>query len=152
MSWRKKPGRPTKRTPDVMRRLCAALRAGNPRRVACASAGISEDSFAKWSKNFPDFSDSIKKAEADAITRNVAIIRKAAQKTWQAAAWWLERRYPDDWGRKERHELTGGDGGLIGVDLAAVAAKLDRKLERLAQRVRPPDSPGSGTLSPEALP
>ncbi len=36
---------------------------------------------------------------------------------------------------KEQHELTGGDGGPIEIDLKAVAAKLDVKLERLARRV-----------------
>ena len=25
--------------------------------------------------------------------------------TWQAAAWKLERRYPDEWGRRDRLEL-----------------------------------------------
>ena len=32
------------------------------------------------------------------MARNVALIMKAAQGgTWQAAAWWLERRHPTDW-------------------------------------------------------
>lgn len=29
--------------------------------------------------------------------------------TWQAAATYLERRYPDDWSRNERREITGDD-------------------------------------------
>lgn len=33
---------------------------------------------------------------------SVGVIRHAARDTWQAAAWWLERRYPDEWGRKDR--------------------------------------------------
>ncbi len=47
--------------------------------------------------------DRILKAEGEAISRNVAIIQKSAQEgVWQAAAWWLERRYPNHYGRTER--------------------------------------------------
>lgn len=36
---------------------------------------------------------SMRKARAEAITRNVALIQKAAQQgDWRAAAWWLERQ------------------------------------------------------------
>jgi hypothetical protein len=31
---------------------------------------------------------------------------------WRAAAWWLERRYPEEYGR-QRVEVTGKDGGAI---------------------------------------
>ena len=33
--------------------------------------------------------------------RNVKVIRDAAGKEWQAAAWWLERRRPGDFGKRE---------------------------------------------------
>src|SRR5262245_33802985 len=39
-------------------------------------------------------------AEAHTVVRNVAIIQKVAWKTWQAAAWWLERRRGEDWGQR----------------------------------------------------
>ena len=93
-------GRPTKRTPEVQRRLCDALAAGNTRRAACAFAGISDETLARWQSRFVDFADAVKKAEGDAEVRNVAIIARAAQSgSWQAAAWWLERRYPEAYGR-----------------------------------------------------
>ncbi len=44
------------------------------------------------------FSNAVKKAEADAIARAVATIIIAGRKTWQAHAWWLERKWPEDWG------------------------------------------------------
>ena len=60
---------------------------------------------------------SILKARADAEVRNVAYIRRAAQdpKTWQAAAWWLERSFPTRWGRQQKitQEITGKDGKAI---------------------------------------
>jgi hypothetical protein len=87
-------------------RVCTALAAGNTRRAACAFAGISEDTLANWLRRHSEFADAVQKAEGDAEVRNVAIISRAAQQgTWQAAAWWLERRYPHDYGRtiQEQH-------------------------------------------------
>ncbi|MCK9600243.1 MAG: hypothetical protein M0R06_14460 [Sphaerochaeta sp.] len=36
---------------------------------------------------------------------------------WQADAWYLERRYPEAWAKRERHELTGKDGGAITINV-----------------------------------
>ena len=38
-----------------------------------------------------------------------------AQPEWTADAWWLERKHFQRWGRRERKELTGADGGAIEV-------------------------------------
>jgi hypothetical protein len=81
-------------------------------RLAASSRAKPKDS----ETPFAEFADAIQKAQADAETRNVALIAKAAQDgTWTAAAWWLERKYPERWGRKERHEVTGKDGGALTV-------------------------------------
>lgn len=118
------PGRPTKLTPQVQARIVQAIVGGNDITVAAAYAGIHRDTFYYWLERgraakrgiYSDFSDAIEKAQADAETRNVALIAKAAQDgTWTAAAWWLERKYPERWGRKERHEITGKDGGAVTV-------------------------------------
>lgn len=117
-------GRPTKLTPQVQARIVQAIVGGNDITVAAAYAGIHRDTFYYWLERgraakrgiYSDFSDAIEKAQADAETRNVALIAKAAQDgTWTAAAWWLERKYPERWGRKERHEITGKDGGAVTV-------------------------------------
>lgn len=56
-----------------------------------------------------EFFESVKKAEAQAVARNVAVIQSAAKDSWQAAAWWLERKYPQEWGKKDRLEHVGKD-------------------------------------------
>lgn len=57
-------------------------------------------------KKCRDFQERIKKAEAEAISRNVGVIQVAAQTTWTASAWWLERRYARDFGRKDNLNVT----------------------------------------------
>ena len=39
------------------------------------------------------------KAEAQSVITNVGKIAKAADEHWQAAAWLLERKYPEKWCR-----------------------------------------------------
>jgi len=92
-------GRPTKYSIETEEKICNALRAGNTQKVSALYAGIDETTFYRWMQNYASFASAIKKAEADAEVSAVAIIKKAMPETWQAAAWWLERRKPDDYGR-----------------------------------------------------
>jgi transposase len=85
-----------------------ALKAGNTRSAAGAYAGISRDSFTRWMASNNEFALAVEKAEADCEVKSVAIIQKAALTTWQAAAWWLERRRTDDWKLKQTNEHEGG--------------------------------------------
>lgn len=134
---RNKGGRPTKLTPKLQEEICKAIRAGNYIETAAAFAGISKNTLYEWlrrgarekerlAKNprakikkseapFVEFSDAVKKALAAAEVRDVMLIGKAAETQWQAAAWRLERRFPERWGRREKLALehTGKDGGPI---------------------------------------
>ena len=114
--------RPTKLTPDTQRRICDAIRAGNYQDIAAQHAGITAATFYNWmvkgeagKGQYLEFFDAVKKAQADAEVRNIAIIGSAAEKTWQAAAWLLERRNPDRWGNKEKRELTGANSGPVEI-------------------------------------
>jgi hypothetical protein len=107
---------PTKLTPEVRKALVDSLAAGVDQRHACEAVGITTRTLQYWMKKgkagmSPETASlfsAVKKAKADAVRRNVAIIQKAAQDgTWTAAAWWLERRHPDLYGsdRKRVKEL-----------------------------------------------
>ena len=106
-------GKVSKYGQETTDRIIQALRAGNTRRASCGYAGISEDTFANWLKGHSEFAEAVKKAESDAEVRNVAIIQKAADTTWQAAAWWLERKHKAEW--SSRVEQTGADGTPVKV-------------------------------------
>lgn len=82
---------------------------GNYTKVVCDYLGICESTWYKWLKDGEkaksglkmEFFQSIKKAEAEAQIRNVGIIQQSAKENWQAAAWYLERKFPDMWGRRK---------------------------------------------------
>lgn len=97
-----------KYSPEMTQRICELLQAGNTQKTSAIASGISEETFYTWMKEKPEFSESVKKAEEAAVARNVAIINKAASKSWQAAAWWLERRRPDDFRVRNDVNHSGG--------------------------------------------
>jgi hypothetical protein len=98
--------RPTKYTPRTVRTLLKMLRQGTPRIHAAQAAGIHYDTFREWEKARPEFSEAIRKAESQAIADRVARIQGAAKGgNWQADAWWLERRHPNDFGRRDRIDV-----------------------------------------------
>lgn len=105
-------------TPELLDDLCKYVSAGNSNRDSATLVGISEETFYEWQRPaseqyHPELVESLKKAEQSCKARNIAFIQKAAEKTWQAAAWWLERRYRDDFAIKQVNELQGKNGEPI---------------------------------------
>lgn len=66
--------------------------------------GISYETFRTWQTEKSAFSVALKKAEAECKAARIQTILKASEKSWQAAAWWLERRCPDEYGRMVKEE------------------------------------------------
>lgn len=112
-------GRKTKYTPDVTQRIVQALELGATHDLACGYAGISPSTFYDWMAKRPEFSETVNAAQGRAAVKWLAKIEQAASDgTWQAAAWKLERRHPQDYGRRV-HEVQGRDGGPIRSESSA---------------------------------
>lgn len=120
-SWHRERGRPTEYTPETVDAILSALRKGDGPTHAAKLAGIGYSTLREWA-NDPekaDFAEAIKKAQAigDQANRDECLntIRKAAagykigdeivRPTWQAAAWYLERRHRAEFGRFEQVAL-----------------------------------------------
>lgn len=109
---------------DKVAQLLAAIRGGSDLDTACHFATLPIPTVYRWLERgkieaerteagnepvateveFVEFWIDLKKARADAITRNVSTIQKAAQNgAWKAAAWWLERTMPDTYGKPARN-------------------------------------------------
>lgn len=71
-----------------------------------AALGIHERTFYKWindpkSENQRQLGQELKRAEADYKNALLAIIAKSAkERDWKAAAWLLERKYPQEYSRR----------------------------------------------------
>jgi hypothetical protein len=69
---------------------------------------------------YSEFMEAVEKAKAQSEVRDVTLIEKAATDgSWQAAAWKLERKFPQKWGRVTRTEITGAEGKPISVEVDA---------------------------------
>ena len=101
-------GRPTSLTPEVERKICASLRAGNYRETAAAAGDVDARSVRRWLERgeqgeepFAAFLSAVQKAEAAAERRLLRAIRKGVD-NWQSKAWIMERRWPAKWGGRVR--------------------------------------------------
>jgi transposase-like protein len=136
--------RPTKLTPEVQDRIIQAVTAGNYLETAAQYAGIDGSTLRRWvakgesdtsAEPYRSFCTALKSARAAAEVRSVALIQQAATGgTWQAAAWYLERSYPDRWGRT-RVEVTGpSDGSSQPIRVEISAEELEAKIQALAAK------------------
>ena len=95
---------PSKKTPERIERILSAIRGGNTIRAACGAGGITPDTFAAWRRADPHLRDDVIAAAAAAEFAAVKVIWDEVE-DWRAAAWWLERRYPEEYGRADRLRL-----------------------------------------------
>ncbi len=113
-------GRKTKLTPELQQRFIKALRAGNWIDTCCDYVNIHVDTYYDWMRRaeqggkanraYSEFSEAVREARAAVEIESVARIRLAGSKgNLKADIFFLERSYPERWGRK-RLELTGKDG------------------------------------------
>lgn len=116
-------GRPSKLTKTVQDRLVRAIEAGNYYEAACGYAGIGYSTFRRWmvrgekakSGKYGELREAITRAEANAEVRMVAQWQKHMPEDYRAIRDFLERRFPDRWGRrmdvsmKQQVEVTGDD-------------------------------------------
>lgn len=148
----KKTGRPTLLDEDRLERISNALRDGASIEHASRAAGIHRATYHNWVERgrnerdrrgaglpadenetpFLDFLDTIEKAQAEAAVNFIGEIASHARNgTWQAAAWILERKYPREWGRFDRTEHTGPEGGPVKLDVST--EDLERKVQRILE-------------------
>ena len=110
-----------KLTPQLQEQIGNNITLGMPLKYAAESVGITEVTFYNWLKRgeteskgqFYEFAEHVKACKAKAVQLHLKLITKAATEgTWQASAWILERRYPEEFGRREKVEL-GGEQQLV---------------------------------------
>lgn len=88
-------------TPENIERILSAVRLGVWPDRACDLHGISKAAMRQWKREHPEFLTELKKAEAAAESAIHSKILRHMDKQWTAAAWMLERRWPQRYGKHE---------------------------------------------------
>jgi len=103
-------GRRTKFNRRNIRMLIAALEQGMTIPHAAAYANVSGSSVMNWMEQDEKLASAIEKAQLHFAAECMDTIRHEAvdKRNWQAASWYLERRFPNHYG-KTVTEVTGGD-------------------------------------------
>ena len=92
--------KPYKATPNTLKIILDAIADGLTQRDASILAGISEDTLSLWKRDNSDFSEQIRQKEIECKRKHIKNIEKASEKTWQASAWFLERKYKNEFSVK----------------------------------------------------
>ncbi len=86
-------------TEQKAKEILAVLSFGGSIRDAADYTGISHQSILRAMERDTAFADQVKKAEA---TGKIKHLRRIGESdAWQASAWFLERKYPDEYARRE---------------------------------------------------
>lgn len=148
--------------------IVQAIEVGVPKRMAAQAAGVSLSGFFQWQARgaallddpiptawteheaeLAQFVDQLRKAEAKAVVYAVGMVRKAMPTNWQAAMTWLERRYPDDFARREavRHDGEVTVTHEIEVNIDREILELEQQLGLAARQAEENGRPPAGLLA-----
>jgi hypothetical protein len=115
---------------ELIERAHKLISEGHYAVTVCAYLGIGESTYYSWiqkaktdaEKNkksiYVEFMESINEAEAKAEMRHLQnIVKASADGTWQASAWYLERKHKAKWSTKQEVQLSGDEEKPIKVNL-----------------------------------
>lgn len=146
MSEQRPTGRPSKLNDALHEAIVKILRTGCTVETAAENAGISKRTLQSWLQKGEDaetrsdagdkltaadqrymaLAQDVRRARSEAEVRALATIqRAAADGTWQAAAWYLERSFPERYASKRQPKSVGRPVGAVSApDRAAAPPKL----------------------------
>lgn len=136
-------GRKCKLNDELTAVICDNISLGLSYTLTCQAAGIHFDTFNEWMKKgeaggeekFVDFYSKVRAAEAICARNSLERIREAADNgTWNAAAWLLERRYPSDYGRKDRIDMKAKTEN-VSIDVTVNEQEISARRSSLLSRI-----------------
>jgi transposase len=107
--------RPSKLTPEIQKRIGDNITFGLTYRLAAELAGVTYKTFNEWNQKgqteksgkYYQFAQYIKKCNADGARKLLERIQEAAKAgNCQVCMWILDRRFPDDFGRKVYRKIN----------------------------------------------
>lgn len=133
-------------------RFLEAVSLGASRGLAASYAGMNKRIMDGWINRIPELQEAVDSAEAVAALRWLRKIEDAIEAgTWQAAAWKLERIYPDIYGRRDIQQIQGPGGGPILVESPAVAQQAKTTVDqwREQRRLNSPQDSSPAETNPD---
>lgn len=115
--------------PEIVEQLETRLRSGSYLDVACRAVGVDAAELDELMRTDAKLRDRLDAARASVEVANVALVQRSARDgNWQAAAWLLERLYPERYARPSQRADEKPQPIVVGSDA------LDDLEKRRAQR------------------
>lgn len=123
------------------REVCAIVGVGCSRWAAAKYVGCSPETIRRTALRDTAFGEQLRKAETGLELRFLQQIQQAARepKYWRAAAWALERKYPERYERRKGEAISEGEMAGLVIELVAVVSHEVSDLEmrkRIVERLR----------------
>lgn len=121
---------------DTIDKVVNTLADGQGRVIACKTANINYQTFLNWLNDETkiEFLEAVKKAEEVGNDRLKDLAKRAIianfTKSWQSAAWWLERNHPKEFSIKQNVNLSNEDGSLKVLELKVSSRELEERINK----------------------
>jgi len=116
----------------LIEQLATYIENGNFAQDACKLADVSEAGYYKWLATgrailegeiektranalTVELVEAIKHADAKFKAYHLSNINRASRTTWQASAWMLERRFPEEYGRRAENSVKVETEGAVTI-------------------------------------
>jgi hypothetical protein len=125
---------------EIRKRFIQAIEVGATIPAACRYAGIATSTYYRYiemAQLYPDsleaeFVEAVEAAMGRTQVRWLAEIEQQGKTDWKALAWKLERRFPEEYGRRTHTEVTGKGSGPLRVETeSTIAVELGDVLGKL---------------------
>lgn len=103
-------GRTSKKQPGHIKEIIRLARLGLSLNAIADHLCIHPITLIRWRAEDAKFANAVKVGYALCKKDHLKTIKRASKKNWTAAAWILERRFPDDFSRKDQMRLSDAEG------------------------------------------
>src|SRR5688572_5001872 len=136
---KRKPGMPSKRTPERLAQLKKLLESGMSLSGASRACGMCESLIYKWREADPAIDVMVQEAVAESERKLVELAMEGARKDGRIALMMLERRFPESWSKRQEyvHAHAHGDAGML-AQLVAQRKERDARLAAITVEVLDP--------------
>ena len=144
----------------MRQRIIEHINQGNYPEVAAQLAGIPRRTFERWLHDGrADLEDGVEqgsvaalardveKTRAEVVARKVRRVQEAGEKQWQADAWWLERNFPELYGRRFEAKVETKIDHRVTFSVESLAPERQRALAELALQRLAADDARDSTLA-----
>ena len=116
---------------DPKARILESLSQGHTNLAAIQHGLISESTFYRWKRDDPEFNDQVEQATRLGEAKLLEELKASADEKsdWRAYAWLLERKFPNEYGNRQRIEVGPPQEPSIDPRIQAEIEKLQKVMK-----------------------